>query len=402
MRVLLSTIGSRGDVQPLVALAVALRALGSEVGLCVPPDFREWIEGLGFPVTPIGPTLRATGKAIPSSTPPTPEQRRLMIEGTVTAQFDTIAAAAEGCDAIVGATTLQIAGPSVAERLGIPYVFAAYCPAVIPSAHHAPPVLTMLGDKPAAASNDYRPVWAQDAQRWNFMWGAALNARRATLGLPAVDDVLQHVLTRRPWLAADATLAPWPSDEAGAVFQTGAWLLADEQCLPPELESFLDAGDPPVYFGFGSIRAPQGISRVMIDSARALGRGVIVSRGWADLALLDAQPDCLSIGDVNHSTLFKRVAAVVHHGGAGTTTAATRAGAPQVVIPQHYDQFYFAQRVSELGIGVAHSLEPPSAESLSRALADALRPETANRAKAIAGSIRTDGATVAAQALTDG
>src|ERR1041384_7363008 len=115
MRVLLSTIGSRGDVQPLVALAVTLRELGVEARLCVPPDFREWIEALGFQVTPIGPALRATGKAIPSSTPPTPDQRRLMIEGTVAAQFETIAAAAEGCNAIVGATTLQIAGPSVAE-----------------------------------------------------------------------------------------------------------------------------------------------------------------------------------------------------------------------------------------------------------------------------------------------
>ncbi|HEX6747108.1 MAG TPA: glycosyltransferase [Longimicrobium sp.] len=104
MRVLLSTIGSRGDVQPLVALAMELRALGQDVRLCVPPDFRAWIEGLSFPVTPIGPELRATGKANPSAAPPTPEQRRQMMEGTVAAQFETITAAAAGCDLIVGAT----------------------------------------------------------------------------------------------------------------------------------------------------------------------------------------------------------------------------------------------------------------------------------------------------------
>ena len=108
MRVLLSTIGSRGDVQPLVALGLALRALGHDVRLCVPPDFRAWAEGLGLPVTPIGPELRATGKASPGAAPPTPEQRLRLIEGTVLAQFETIAAAAQGCELIVGATALQL------------------------------------------------------------------------------------------------------------------------------------------------------------------------------------------------------------------------------------------------------------------------------------------------------
>ena len=102
MRVLLSTIGSRGDVQPLVALALQLRELGQEVRLCVPPDFREWITGLGFDVTPIGPELRSTGKASPTAARPTPEQIQQMIEGTVAAQFATITTAAEGCDVIVG------------------------------------------------------------------------------------------------------------------------------------------------------------------------------------------------------------------------------------------------------------------------------------------------------------
>src|SRR5512147_3167790 len=101
MRVLLSTIGSRGDVQPLVALGLQLKALGQEVCLCVPPDFREWIEGLGMPVTPIGPELRSTGKTNPMATPRTPEQVRQMMEGTVAAQFETIMAAAQGCDVIV-------------------------------------------------------------------------------------------------------------------------------------------------------------------------------------------------------------------------------------------------------------------------------------------------------------
>ncbi|HET9706952.1 MAG TPA: glycosyltransferase [Gemmatimonadales bacterium] len=400
MRVVLSTIGSRGDVQPLVALASQLVALGQEVRLCVPPDFREWIEGLGMSVTPIGPELRSTGKAAPSmATPITPEQRRQMIEGTVTAQFETITVAATGCDILVGATALQVAAPSVAERLGIPYCFAAYCPAVLPSRHHAPPVLAALGDKPVPAMNDYGELWLQDARRWNDTWGPLINTQRSLLGLPPISDVRGYVLTDRPWLAADVTLGPWPDASDDAVYQTGAWILPDERPLAAELEAFLGAGEPPVYFGFGSIRAPADVSRVMIACARALGRRAIVSRGWAELSLVDDAPDCLAIGEVNQQLLFTRVAAVVHHGGAGTTTAAARAGAPQVVIPQHYDQHYWAQRVHQLGIGTAHPPGTPTVDSLTAALGYTLEPQVAARARTIASGVCSDGALTAARRL---
>jgi len=298
MRILLSIIGSRGDVQPLVALALQLKALGQEVRLCVPPDFREWIESLGMPVTPIGPEVRSTGNASPHVIIPTPEQQRQMLEGTVAAQFETITAAAQGCDIIVGATALQIAASSIAEKMGIPYVFAAYCPAVLPSLHHAPPVLPMLGDRAAPAIIDYRELWAQAAQRWNDMWAPVLNSHRASLGLAPVSDVRSYILTGQPWLAADPTLVPWPDPTDQSVFQTGAWILPDARPLSPELKAFLDAGEPPVYFGFGSIHALEDISRVMIQTARELGRRAIILRGWTNLSIVDGKPDCLVIGAV--------------------------------------------------------------------------------------------------------
>jgi vancomycin aglycone glucosyltransferase len=400
--VLLSTIGSRGDVQPLVALASELRALGQDVRLCVPPDFREWVENLGIPVVSIGPEVRSFARRSGAAALPTPEQGRQMIADTVATQFSTIAAAAEGCDLIVGATALQIAAPSIAERMGIPYVFAAYCPAVLPSPRHPPPVLTMLGDRPAPAAADYRDLWARDAQRWNDTWSGLLNSHRATLGLSPVADVRRHILTDRPWLAADAALAPWPADGDERLFQPGPWILADTRPLDPALEAFLAAGEPPVYFGFGSSRAPESLSQIMIETARAAGRRAIVSRGWADLSLIDGEPDCLSIGEVNQQALFKRVAAVVHHGGAGTTTAAARAGAPQVVVPQIYDQPYWAQRVDQLGIGTAHALGTPTTASLTSALEHALRPEVAARARSTAAAIRSDGAQLAAKRLLTG
>ncbi|HEX9107413.1 MAG TPA: glycosyltransferase [Longimicrobiales bacterium] len=401
MRILLSTIGSRGDVQPLVALGLELKARGEEVRLCVPPDFREWIEGLGLPVTPIGPELKSTAK--PSSGPVqfTPEQRQRMIEGTVAAQFETLAAAAQGCELMVGATALQVAAPSIADSMGVPYVFAAYCPAVLPSRLHPPPVLAQLGDRPVEGAADYSELWQQDAARWNGMWGPLLNARRAALGLGPVEDVRRHIHTDQPWLAADPTLAPWPDPTDPSVFQTGAWIVQDDRPLSRELEAFLDAGEPPIYFGFGSIRAPENLAQAMIDSARALGRRAILLRGWAELALPDEGADCLAIGEVNMRLLFPRVAAVVHHGGAGTTTAATRGGAPQVVIPQHYDQHYFAGRVRELGIGRAHPFETPSAESLTTALGQVLQSDVAARARVVAGGVREDGARVAADRLLE-
>lgn len=398
MRILLSTIGSRGDVQPLVAIALALQALNQEVHLCVPPDFRDWIESLGMLVTPIGPELRSTGKANPTARP-TPEQRRQMMEGTVATQFATIAAAAQGCDVILGATALQIAAPSVAEQMGIPYVFVAYCPIVLPSPHHAPPVLGMLGNTSIPTKNDYRNLWVQDAQRWNDTWGTLLNSHRASLGLTSVSDVRRYILTDQPWLAADPTLAPWSDLIDQSVFQPGAWILPDERPLSPELEAFLNAGEPPVYFGFGSIRAPGDLSQVMITSARSLGRRAILSQGWADLSLVDNEPDCFIIGEVNQQALFKRVAAVVHHGGAGTTTIATLAGAPQVVIPQMYDQHYWAQRIHNLGIGIAHAPGTPTSDSLAIALKLALQSDMATRARSIASSVRRDGAQTAAQRL---
>lgn len=124
-----------------------------------------------------------------------------MVEATVATQFETIAAAARGCDAIVGATALQIAAPSVAEAMGIPYVFTAYCPRVLPSPHHAPPPLSLPDRAPATAGN--RERWDRDAEHVTATWGAALDSHRAAAALPPVADVRGHILTDRPWLAAD-------------------------------------------------------------------------------------------------------------------------------------------------------------------------------------------------------
>ncbi|MFE7637478.1 glycosyltransferase [Kitasatospora sp. NPDC057518] len=398
MRVLMTTWGSRGDVEPLAGLAVALRGFGAEVRVCAPPDeeFAAVLGRAGVPLVPLGPSVRSV---VAGPKPPTAEDAFRLARELVAVRFETLTAAAEGCDVVLATGLMPAGARDVAEKLGLPYVLACFHILGLPSRHSGP------GRRPGTPSpddeTDYRKLWEQDAQRVNALYGDALNSHRAAIGLPPVENVRDHVLTERPWLAADPTLCPSEGRTELDVVQTGAWILPDDRPLPADLEAFLAAGEPPVYVGFGSmaVHAPEGIARVAVEAGRAHGRRVLLAHGWAGLAAVDEHEDCHVVGEVNQQALFRRVAAVVHHGGAGTTTTAAMAGVPQVVVPRIADQPYWAGRVAELGIGAAHLDRTPTVDSLSAALATALAPETRVRAEAVAGGIRTDGATVAAKLL---
>ncbi|MEV4921420.1 glycosyltransferase [Streptomyces roseoverticillatus] len=404
MRVLLLSYGSRGDIEPMLGLAVELRAAGVEVQVCAPPDFAELLDGAGLPLVPLGPSIREmASKAVTGAEPAPAKSLPQRAAEIFAATYDSVSAVAEGCDAVVatGLIPAAAAGRAAAEKLGVPYAFVSYFPTYLPSPHHSP--LVWPGRPVPPDVTDNRVRWELNAENLNELFGEAINTHRETAGLPPVDNVRDHVLTDRPWLAADATLGPWLQPADLGVVQTGAWIRPDERPLPAGLEAFLDAGTPPVFVGFGSmpLREAQDVTRAAVEAVRAQGRRVLLSRGWADLDLIDDADDCFAVGEVNQQALFGRVAAVVHHGGAGTTTTAARAGAPQVVVPQMADQPYWAGRVAELGIGAAHDGPTPTFESLSAALTTALTPGTRARATAVAGTIRTDGAAVAAKLLLD-
>ncbi|MDX8055563.1 glycosyltransferase [Lentzea sp. BCCO 10_0798] len=394
MRVVLAGFGSRGDVEPLIALAVAVRDLGAEAVVCVPPDeeFVSRLDAHGVPFVAFGQSVRE----LVTSARPDPATVAAALVGE---WFGPVAAAAEGADVLVASGMMPAGARSVAEHLGLRHVLASFHDISLPSPHRKP---SQRPGRPLPPDEmDNRVLWDIDAENVNAMYRPALNAHRAELGMPPVDNVRDHVYSGTLLLAADPLLWPVPELTNLEVEQTGAWILPDVRPLAPELVGFLDAGEPPVYVGFGSMpmHASADIGQVVVDAVRAQGRRVLLARGWAGLAQIDESDDCFVVGEVNQQALFRRVAAVVHHGGGGTTTTAARAGAPQVVVPQIVDQPFWARRVAELGVGAAHDGPVPSFESLSAALATALAPGTRDRAATAAGMIRTDGAAVAARSL---
>ena len=401
MRFLLSTYGSRGDVEPMVALAAALRALGAEAVVSAPgdADFVALTGRAGVELAPAFMPVRewiAEARRRPGDIQ---EYGRRMIG----AQYTAIDAAADGCDAVVATGLMPSVGAAqcVAETRGLRYEHVTFCPLFLPSEHHEP--FPYPGHPHPDGVTDAKALWAINNQAMNALFAGNINGQRVAVGLEPVENIRDHVFTRHPLLASDPVLWPWQATALSEPLQTGAWILPDERALPEDLEAFLDEGTPPVYVGFGSIavQEPKEAARVAVEAVRAHGRRLVLQKGWAELALTDDGDDCFVVGEVNQQTLFGRMAAVVHHGGAGTTTTATRAGAPQVIVPQIVDQPYWAERIAGLGIGVAHAGARPTGESLTAALDVALRPDVGTRAEAVGASIRSDGAMVAARYLVD-
>ncbi|MEZ4240497.1 MAG: glycosyltransferase [Myxococcota bacterium] len=359
MRWLLSVVGTRGDVQPVLALAEALRELGHEPSLAIPPNFTAEAERLGFHAVPVGIEMRLPRPGAPPVAPPS-------VDDLVADQFAAVGRAAAGCDAILGANAHQYAARSIAEARGLPYRCALYAPTALPT--------------PATSA------------AWTARAGARVATERAALGLGPVDDLLAHIVGDRPLLATDPALDPAPP----GVVQTGDWARADPTPLPPAVARFLDAGEPPVYVGFGSMPTPGAAPEAVLAAMRALGRRAVLSRGWSAGALPEAA-DCLVVDEVPHRALFPRVAAVVHHGGAGTTHTAARAGVPQLVVPMYSDQPHWAQRVVALGLGATVPSGAVTGSALQEALAAALAASDA--AAAFAPRVAADGAAVAARQL---
>lgn len=354
MRILVAAMGSRGDVQPMLALGMALRARGHEVLVSAPPDFEAWAAELRLPFLASGRNVQEVLTEHSSAMGANPlrilEAIRKIIAAEVPGSFERTLAAARGCDAIVYAG--QFAGSSVGEKLGIPCASVVYSPTMLRSSHHPPFVAHQQG-LPRWMNN---LLWSASDVIINRMLRDAINTARRKLDLAPVKSVQRHVFEGWPvLLACDPVVAPPPPDwDALDVTTTGPWFYDDPSPLDAEVEAFLGAGPLPVYVGFGSMVTDEAarITRAILEGAG--GRRLLLSKGWAGIGG-GSLPASVKVvhGPMPHAKLFPRVAAVVHHGGSGTTAQALRAGAPQVLVPHIMDQFYYAYRLRSLGIAPA-------------------------------------------------
>lgn len=395
-KILLAAIGSRGDVQPILALACELQAQGHHPLLCIPPNFQSWVATYDIKSIAIGPALHKATKPNSQITTrrqaPSPSQISQLLQASVIEQFQVINDVIKNFDLVIAAGSLLHAAKSITELHDIPYLHVSYCPVTFNSADHPPPT----HERGRRMQNLPRWVnhllWRSSDRRWNSIFRDVLNEQRAKLGLSPIRDVPSHIMTDEPLLAADPVFAPIPITKSMNVVQTGSWFLKDRSPLPIELEDFLGSGDAPVCFGFGSMRVSKTLSITLIEAARRMGLRAIISRGWGELNKVDSRADCLTIGDVNYEKLLPRVACIVHHGGAGTTISAARAGIPQIVLPHIYDQFYWANRIDQLGVGMSGGrVSHLTTRKMVSVLKICLAPKIIERAKELSSEIDLGG-----------
>jgi len=398
MKVVLSGRGSRGDVCPIIDVAIELHRRGHEVTLCVPELFDDVARRGGL--TPIlynedsDLVMKNMGAGYDA-------MRRALqwFSRNIKEQFNVMARATAGSEALV-TTVNEVAAPSVARYRGIRHFRLAYYP-VIPGSQ--PPPLLPLQRLPAIAN---RAVWRVLNLTLGAALGGCLNKERRALGLGPIGEFSQYCAGgSHTILAVNSVLAPprpeWRFSHSYAGYCYGR---SDEE-LEPGLKKFLEGGPPPLYVGFGSvnIKQPEKFTRKILDAAIMAGCRLVLGSGWAGLGKNQVPGTVFIAGETPHQKLFPFLAGVAHHGGCGTTHTALRAAIPQFVMPQIADQFYWGHRVHALGMGPAPV--PPdrlSVGRLSRALMEMVsNPSFTARARVLSTIVRDDDGVAAAAGIIE-
>lgn len=366
MRIVIVTIGTRGDVQPYVALAQGLTRAGHPVVICTHPTFREFVTAHGVGFAPLAGDIRAllasdAGRRLLAQHNPFAAIRQLQtIAAPLLCQVmaDIIAATA-GADLILGSTLGYLNAVTAAQEHDVPLVLAGLQPftptTAFPSPLLAPPRRHWPGVglyNRLTHHASYRLLQLVSAQLAN-------RCRRALTGrapLRYADVFGDLIAQRRPVIyGVSEHLLPPPADYGAQTALTGFWFLARDPAWrpPPALADFLAAGAPPVYIGFGSMsdRDPAQAAQIAVSALQRSGQRGILATGWEGLHTGELPPDILRIDGAPHDWLFPQMAAVVHHGGVGTTAAALRAGVPQIVVPFSADQPLWAELVYQRGVG---------------------------------------------------
>lgn len=369
MRVACVVAGSRGDAQPFIALARACAQAGMEPVLLTHGEHRQLAQRWQVPFREMPGDPRAllatpAGQQLLRTRDPVRVLTRL--RGLAGDLFDDAAAALEvalsDCDAVIF-STLAVAAYHVAELFGLPRLWGVLQPVTATAAW--PSLLLPLGSGHGSAT--WLDRWwnrgthhLADTLTWS-LFGPATTAYRRRVGLPprSWPELRSEVANELPVLGGwSRVLAPRPHDWPDHVMVTGAWQLPDAAMeLPARVQSFIDAGAPPLYAGLGSstVGDPAHVTRMFVGAARAVGLRLILHRGWAGLGdeLSEADEDVLVVDELPHGALFPQCSAIMHHAGAGTTHSALAAGAPAIPLPFWGDQPFWAQRSAATGAAVA-------------------------------------------------
>ena len=400
MNILILTIGSRGDVQPFVALGKGLKAAGHDVTVCTAHTFEPFVveHGLKYAYmtdeiirltdTVDGQrTIESGGKGFGLIKKVKPIIREMLTQAWE---------AAQGAEAIVYHPK-TLAGYHIAEKLGIPVFMSMPLPAYTPTREFPNPILPPNIRLGAA----FNRLSYMVTRMVGMPFGGIVNEWRQSIGLPprgrlANEIVLPNGQPMPTLYSYSPHVVPTPSDWQPSTVATGYWFL-DQQAdwqPPSDLVDFLNAGEPPVYVGFGSMAGtdPEGKARVVLSALEQSGQRGILASGWGGLKADSLPENVFMLEQAPHDWLFPRVKAVVHHGGAGTTAAGLRAGKPTIVCPFFGDQPFWGQHVYQLGVGPKPIPQKQlTAEALARAIQTAVSDAgMAQRAAALGEKIRAE------------
>lgn len=399
MKIALVTTGTRGDAQPMILLARELEARGHQTVLGLPPN----VVGLGRLAGVRTETLGPDTQVVLESE----EGRRWLAAGDVRTfmkeleaitdrEYETIVtdlrAVCEGADLVVAGLLMQDHAAVLCEAWDIPMVVM-----------HAFPWEPNATYTHLLAPQREMPRWlnrlthALVGRVWWHSNKAGTNQLRAQMGLGRARASTQHRMARvgTPVIQGfDPVLTPGLEAEYGDRRPVVGFLTPDdalratwgETALPEALLEWLAQGEPPVFFGFGSMPVldPAATVAMIIQVSRRLGVRAVVNAGWAGLAALDASDtDVFVVGAVNHDALLPHCRAAVHHGGAGTTAASLAAGLPTVVCSVFADQPFWGAQLARRGLGATVRFAELDADRLHAALDTALSPAVVARAAAV-------------------
>ena len=412
MRITLYAIGTRGDVQPMLALANGLRAAGHELTFVAGSNFEPYVTAHDMHFRPSLDiqALMQSPKGIAWVEEKSPLRQlghmRHLLNLHAEEMVDSLVAPAQDADLLIGGFVSEPFAISLGERFHKPVITAALQP-YRPTRSAAASLIA-----PVRLDGPHNRWFGLLGQR--MLWRVAADTvqqLRARLGMPPQSrtDAIARQNATPVVFGFSPSVTPQPSDWPDTLRVAGYWFLdEDPDWKPPAaLDQFLATGPAPVYVGFGSMTGsdPAQTFEIIHRALKASGQRGVISTGWsgadADAA---SDSDAFVLEGAPHGWLFPRMAAVVHHGGAGTTAAGLRAGKPTLIIPHLGDQPYWGRRVHDLGVGAKPRVRHTLSES---ALASGIRQITSDssmqaKAEALGARIRgEDGVGVAVSLIEE-